>query len=369
MFCGRRPAGKTSEHILPQWMIKLTGNPDRVAEFGYRHLENGAMVRRRFAYSSLKFPACQTCNQTYSELEATTKPVIKKMLSEVALSMGDLSMVLDWLDKVRVGLWLGFLYLDRNPMAAKPHYFVGNRIGQHDRVVGVFRNEKGKSKGLSFIGCDTPLFAITPSCFCLRVNHLWFLNMSYMNLLSRRLGFPYPSETFLLEDDGVSAYFRSGRNRIMRPVLKKPFSLYGTVLYQPMFMGNVRGKLNGGMERELYDTEYVRNNCMSWDNGIGKVFIDDHIMVKTYSARPSLDWIPSKMYRLEDMLLEIQRMTFDWQLYVDSLHPSLKLVSREKKGAVVEKRHVGAWYNQEVLKLLRMTAKEIVASPLVSEGE
>jgi hypothetical protein len=367
VFCGERPVGKTSEHVLPQWVIELTGDANRVAEFGYDHLENGAVARRSFAYDSLKFPACQSCNQTYSALEAATKPVVQKMLSESALSVRDLSTLLDWLDKVRVGLWLGFLYLDRNPMAAEPHYFVGNRIGQHDRMLAIFRSERERSQGFSFIGCDTPLFAITPCCFCLRINHLWFLNISYMNLLSRRLGFPYPSETFLLEDDGVFSYFRRGRNRIMRPVLKKTLSLHGTVLYQPMFMGNVRGKLNGKMERELYDTEYVRNNCLSWDDGVGNVFIDEHAGVKAYSARPSLNWIPGKVYRPEDMLVEIQQMTFDWQLYLDSLRPSLKLVSREKKGAVIKKRSVGVWYNKEMLQLLRTVTKEIETSPLIIE--
>jgi len=73
VFCGGRPIGKTSEHILPQWVIELTGDPNRVVQFGYGRFVDGAMARRTFAYNSLKFPACQSCNQTYSELEMLTK--------------------------------------------------------------------------------------------------------------------------------------------------------------------------------------------------------------------------------------------------------------------------------------------------------
>jgi hypothetical protein len=35
VFCGEKPKSRNSEHVIPQWLIELTGNPKRIASFGY----------------------------------------------------------------------------------------------------------------------------------------------------------------------------------------------------------------------------------------------------------------------------------------------------------------------------------------------
>ena len=45
VFCGLQPHSKNKEHIIPQWLIKMTGEPNRQANFGhdsrhYKKLEN-----------------------------------------------------------------------------------------------------------------------------------------------------------------------------------------------------------------------------------------------------------------------------------------------------------------------------------------
>ena len=163
IFCGRRPEIKASEHVLPKWLIELTGDPKRKAEFGYNHLENGELVKRAFSFDALKFPACKSCNQNFSELEAKTKAIVQEIITEDALSASELCTLLDWFDKIRIGLWLGYQYLDKNPMAIAPHYYVETRIGQHDRMLAIFKMD-GNKEGLNSVGCDTPAFALTPSC-------------------------------------------------------------------------------------------------------------------------------------------------------------------------------------------------------------
>jgi len=362
VFCGKRPESGTSEHVLPQWLIELTGDPKRTAEFGYQHLENGRIVKRKYSFNAFKFPACKFCNQKFSELEAITKTIAQKIISEDFLSALELSTLLDWFDKTRTGLWLGYRYLDRNSLKITPHYYIENRIGQHDRMLAVFKADGG-SQGLTFVGCDTPSFGLTPSCFLLRINNFCFLNMSYPNLLSRRIGFPYPLETYVLEDERLLCQFAKGRNRIMRPVLKKLINIQGTKLYQPIFVGNI-GSTNSTVIKLLYDTEYVRDNCISWEKGIGKIFIESDSKLNIYSDRPSKEWIPEKTHNFKALLFETQILTLDWQLYIDNLHPQLKLLSEEKRRVLDQNRSLSRYYNKQMIKILRRKANDIGMPPM-----
>ena len=313
IFCGKKPSSKTSEHVLPQWLIELTGNPKRAAKFGYKHLEKGRFVERKFSFNNFKFPACKSCNQNFAKLEADVKDIVQKIIYEDFLSESEWSTLLDWFDKIRIGLWLGYLYLDKNPLAISPHYHIEHRIRQHDRMLAIFKAD-GTREGLNFIGCDTPAFAHAPSCFSLRINSFCFLNMSYPNLLARRMGFPFPLEIHMMEDERLYCPFAKGRNRIMRPVLKKSISIQGTELYQPIFFGNIY-IADSAKSKRLYDTEYIRDNCISWEKGIGRIFIKSDLGVNAYSASPSREWIPKRNHDFEDLLFEIQLLPLDWQLY------------------------------------------------------
>src|SRR5215472_6482500 len=105
VFCGKRPRDKNREHVLPRWLIALTGDPNRVAQFGL-DFQNRRV--RRFAFDALTFPACSKCNSGFAVLEARAEQVVRKLLGHQAVRESDLMLFLDWLDKVRVGLWLGY---------------------------------------------------------------------------------------------------------------------------------------------------------------------------------------------------------------------------------------------------------------------
>ena len=34
VFCGKPPDGKTREHVVPYWLLEMTGDPTRVVAFG-----------------------------------------------------------------------------------------------------------------------------------------------------------------------------------------------------------------------------------------------------------------------------------------------------------------------------------------------
>jgi len=77
VFCGKFPQEKSKEHVLPQWLIKLTGDPNRIASFGV-NLSGPKFEMRRFAFNSLTFPACAVCNNRFARLEANVELVLRR---------------------------------------------------------------------------------------------------------------------------------------------------------------------------------------------------------------------------------------------------------------------------------------------------
>jgi hypothetical protein len=353
VFCGRQLASKTLEHVLPQWLIELTGNPKRMAFFGYdKNIKKEQIVRRGFAFGAFRFPSCKECNEKYANLEASAKVIVQKMLLEDCLSESELNTLLDWFDKVRIGLWLGYLYLDGNPLGISPHFYIQHRISRHDRMLAIFKAD-GNTERLNFAGCDTIAFAQTPSCFSLCINNLCFLNMSYQYLLARRMGFPFPVRTYYMEDETLGCSFSKGRNRIMRPVLKKPIAIKGTELYQPIFFGNVAVEDNEKVKR-LYDTKYVRDNCISWEKGIGRVYITRDSKVAVYNTVPSMEWLPERVHDFEELQFAMQFLTFEWQSYMigKSLEISMEFLSGEERKQMINLINLSKYENSERLKLL-----------------
>jgi len=339
--------------VLPQWLIEMTGNPKRTATFGYQHLKNGELAPRRFSFDSFKFSACESCNLSFSSLESEASVIIHKVLSDDSLSNSELNTLLDWFDKLRIGLWLAHQYLNKNPMGINPHFHIATRIGQSDRMLAIFK-ANGDRHGLNTVGEDTPLFTMTPSCFCLRINSYFFLNMSCHNLIARRLGFPFSKiDYFTGEGDELRSVFIEGRNRIMLPILKKRIGLQGTELYQPTFSG-IKIKSDPTLITELYDTKYVRDRCIIWEKGIGKIFLQNNNVdeLAVYPDSPSKIWVPKRIYDFDDLTLAIQNMAFEWQLYIEKLRPSFELISVQKRSDYIRLHNDGEKYNREIMELL-----------------
>jgi len=216
VFCGKYPESKNKEHILPKWLIARTGDPNRIARFGV-DFHRVPPAFREFSFDSLTFPACAKCNNEFSELEARAKTVVESLLTHQPLAQRELSILLDWLDKVRVGLWLGYLYLDRNPMEIRPKYHIGTRVGQSDRSVAISRIT-GKPSGINFFGPESPCFQGSPTCFALWINDICLFNVSGISICGRRLGFPYANPMHLRDDGQLEIEVEVGTRRIMRPV-------------------------------------------------------------------------------------------------------------------------------------------------------
>lgn len=267
-FCGAPPTDKNKEHVIPKWLIKLTGDPKRKVRLGFRFGSKSSDNFREFSFDQFTFPACEKCNLEHSKLEENAKDLMLRVLAADPLVPSEISVLLDWFDKVRVGLWLGFHQLNKNFFEVDPNFHISHRISQFDRVLTIQVSDFTASR-LSFGGTDTPAFSYVPSAFTLIVNNFYFTSISSAFLLARRLGFPYPKNMYLVPDrPEILCDLLPGRNRIMQPVLQYSLPSGSLAVYQPMY-----GEKLASTPSPLYESPYVRKHSIQQLAGAGSIFV------------------------------------------------------------------------------------------------
>jgi hypothetical protein len=261
IFCGKAPEAKNLEHPLPRWLLALTGDPNRVVRHGL-NWKTGEVIE--FAFDSLRFPSCRACNSDYAPLEEATKPIIKALIRKEAVSPRDYVVLLDWLDKVRIGLWLGYRYL----MGAltPPSFTINTRVGMKDRMVAVY-TIGDHQQGLNVWGAETPLFHIKPSVFALRIENTLLLNCSWDWMCSSRCGYPYPRDVrHSVERTGfLVATSYKARKRITHPIMPGLMKSCATV-FQPI--------IHEGSQRVMHSGDFQYHLLNSWPDraNIGPLF-------------------------------------------------------------------------------------------------
>lgn len=100
-FCSSRPAGRrNAEDVIPVWLLNLAGRKRARGSIVVPAIEGSARI------TALKLPACEWCNGGYSALEKKAADIVKrKLLSSGELNGDEAVRLLDWTDKVRIGLW------------------------------------------------------------------------------------------------------------------------------------------------------------------------------------------------------------------------------------------------------------------------
>jgi hypothetical protein len=231
VFCGESRREKTKEHVLPLWLIRLTGDPNRQANF---HVDFSAKAKvKKFAFDQFTFPACGVCNEGFARMEALAEPIMRTILADQPLSEADWDLLLAWFDKVRVGLWLSKYLLSKNAFGIKPNFHIAQRIDRRDRALIVFRRESAVQT-LTILGTFLPCFDFSPTSVALIVNNYLFVNLTGIDLCSHRLGFP--SLKPFSEDKGrVEGALTLGTHRIISPILRNFPHAEGTGLYQPIY--------------------------------------------------------------------------------------------------------------------------------------
>lgn len=347
IFCGEKPQEKNKEHVVPQWLIRLTGDPKRNAFFGYNFVANAEMKARTFAFDQLTFPACRVCNETYGALEVKIQAILTKLLNDDSVTTQEMSLFFDWLDKVRVGLWLGMLQLDKTYDEIAPNFHISTRIAQYDRMCIIEKSDASKDK-LNFGGADNLSFTFTPSAFVLIVNNYYFTNISYLYLLHRRLGFPFPQDAHYVNDgERVESNFLAGQKRIMKPLLRKPISEKGIILYQPMFKG---GLVEGQIAE--YDNEYVKSHSLNYEEGVGNIFqenngkLHEHKIGASISANPQI--IQDDYFLHVNSAINIR----EWQNWLVTLLPKTNRLSKGQAKYIKKRFNLGVRQNNHFNKVI-----------------
>ena len=327
VFCGKQPQEKSKEHVVPRWLIELTGDASRNANFGFnKDTTQKTLIPRSFAFDKFTFPACSACNQKFSGLEANVKRTMMSVLNAEQISARALSELLDWFDKVRIGLWLGMRLLDKDIANVEPNFHIETRLGRHDRLLIVEKSDFS-GKRLNFVATDTINFALTPSAFMLIVNNYHFTNVSSLFLCARRLGFPYAERMRLHPGrEETEVDLAGGRERVMRPVLRRAISEKGNPIYQPMFKSGLVEEA-----RDAYDTEYVREHSLNFPEGVGNLFVDAPSGVQEVYQDDEISLEPTKTQAVRRLNILSGINVLEWQLWLHEELPSMELLSHEQR--------------------------------------
>jgi hypothetical protein len=292
-------------------LIKLTGDEDRIAAFPT--LGNGA---RKHAFDQFTFPACQDCNAQFSTLEECAKDIVVRMLNRAPLSSRDILKLMDWIDKVRTSVWLGYLALEGHKYGIDPHFHTASRIGIKDRAIYVAITD-APSRRLSFLPFADPVFALMPSFFSLYVNGLAIVSLSTDHVISEALGFPYYSIGEVLQDGTWRVRLESKvSNRLRLPAFSPKFKMFVHAVYSDRVS---REYLRGAKLLPYFE-----------DSGLAsKVLLVSANGIATYPQEPDLFWIPrgysntSSLYReMALRLLLVRRWVWNAHLPSYRIGPS-----------------------------------------------
>jgi len=351
VFCGEKPKSKTLEHVIPQWLINETGNPNRKVPFG---VDIRTKKLRRFSFDQLRFPACLNCNNMFSALEKEARQVILAIINQGPIDAHSIEIMLTWLDKVRIGLWLGYFYLDKNIYGIIPNFHIINRIGNKDRMVLIYKADDAL-KGVGFIGVNTPLFGHFPSSFALCINQLYFVNISADFLLSRRLGLPFPAEKTLVDKKSTYMRIRTGLERVITPLLRVSYNRSCTEIYQPI----IPRELFDWEELEIYKTPYVKKYPSS--SRFGKILIKtDDRQLEEYPVVKSNIWIPDKTFSRSQLMFVVLKTVLTIQNYLLSLLPSLDGLDEAERAHQKNAYDFARKYNNLLLKKAEKELKGIL---------
>jgi hypothetical protein len=260
IFCGAAPSNKNKEHVIPRWLIEITGDPKRTWHLGVKFAEDG-QPPRKFSADQFQFPACEECNTDYSSLEGRTKTNMVRLLGGHALSAHEWDDLLDWFDKVRIGLWLGMLALNKDTPIPRPKFHIDQRVGKKDRAILVYPMENDH-QGLTMVGTGDPVFFFAPICFGLVINNLLFVNLSSDFLLSARMGFPFAAGLVDDQDRTMVSHFDT-LYRMKTPFIRFSFyvpiiEVYQTILAEHLFEYD--------SYKQLADSDYVRSKLLPDSN-------------------------------------------------------------------------------------------------------
>ncbi|CDZ64779.1 hypothetical protein [Neorhizobium galegae] len=295
IFCGDKPTDKNREHVIPRWLISLTGDPRRDWYLGIQTNKPGR-PERRFSADQFTFPACESCNTRYSALEARAKGYVEKLLADVILPAREWDDLMDWFDKVRIGLWIGNIILNKDWPIPNPGFYIDQRVAKKDRFLLVYENAEPDYVGLNMTGASDPVFFHFPSVFMLVINRLVFINASYEFLLTARMGFPYPKKMWFEERvegtrrhvDDFTATYRPRPPFLRFSFYPPKFSAHQTILIESALDGEDYGPLiaHEYVSRKRLPHEKIKTRICAVDNDKARFLDPDDLLEEINQPKP-----------------------------------------------------------------------------------
>jgi len=183
VFCGNPPINKNREHIIPRWLIAMTGDPHRNAYFGPFY-DNRNLKLRQFSFDNFVYPACTSCNRKFGRIERRSKPIIEMVLNSEQLNANDFNLLLTWFDKIRIGSALASLYQLKNIYGNIPNNYINDGVSSRDRMLLIYKSEYD-FECLNLFGIG-PFIINYPICIGMIINNYGFINISKTFLLLSR---------------------------------------------------------------------------------------------------------------------------------------------------------------------------------------
>jgi hypothetical protein len=132
-----------------------------------------------------------------SRLEKQAALIINAIQDGRSITVSNAYRLLDWLDKVRIGLWLGILMLQKEKDFT-PRFSIDTRLGRKDRVAVIAVGPDDNTLRLNFGGTDNNLFRLSQCAIYLRINNIRIISISADFLLTRETGLPRAQDRYLL---------------------------------------------------------------------------------------------------------------------------------------------------------------------------
>ncbi|KQS49496.1 hypothetical protein ASG20_10880 [Sphingomonas sp. Leaf198] len=175
IFCGAAFAGqkRNFEHIIPAWLV-------READLRSRDMQVELPgISRKVAMSRIGLKVCKGCNDADSDLEARAKEAYLAVKGGEDLSDAHIYAMLDWLDKVRIGLWLWLIeQVGEEFRTGAPKFRINGRLGRKDRLLLIQRYPEGPPmRGLALQGLGEFYIGL-PSAIGLLVNNISLTSIS-----------------------------------------------------------------------------------------------------------------------------------------------------------------------------------------------
>lgn len=307
----------------------MTGHRERAIQVG--PLPSRDLDEKRMAFDQFTFPACKRCNEWYgTNLEAPVNEIFKQLTDGNVISYQSLVLLLDWFDKVRIGLWLGIhQMLDRNRWEIQPHFYINQRIVSADRVLIIFK-AKEQFLRLNWSGVNSAIFAHWPTCFSLMVNNMHFINISADLLLSKRAGLPYVKKGIrsFKENCSIIDCLTNGSGILSPRILNFNYPDSGVVIAQPIFSKFI------DFAPQLF-TEVAQYPAGS---GQGQLIVQSQNQAELLSQESSFDCFSEHMLTLPELYFHIPKGVFEIQRQLLSRYFRAPYISTDQASEIIKSR-------------------------------